>query len=50
MAREYASETRIKNTDLAAEQIGVIYARYCSHFQREESIEQQIEEFTAFAR
>lgn len=29
---------------------GVIYARYSSHNQREESIEQQIEECTAFAR
>lgn len=29
---------------------GVIYARYSSHAQREESIEQQIEECTAFAK
>lgn len=29
---------------------GVIYARYSSHAQREESIEQQIEECTAFAQ
>ena len=29
---------------------GVIYARYSSHSQREESIEQQIEECTAFAQ
>lgn len=29
---------------------GVIYARYSSHNQREESIEQQVEECTAFAR
>ena len=32
-----------------AEQIGVIYARYSSHNQKEESIEQQIAECTEFA-
>ena len=32
-----------------AETIGVIYARYSSHNQKEESIEQQVEECTAFA-
>ncbi len=34
---------------LAAEQIGVIYARYSSHNQKEESIEQQIAECSEFA-
>lgn len=34
---------------LAAEQIGVIYARYSSHNQKEESIEQQIAECSDFA-
>lgn len=33
----------------AVEKIGVIYARYSSHNQKEESIEQQIEECMAFA-
>ena len=33
----------------AAERIGVIYARYSSHNQKEESIEQQVEECMAFA-
>lgn len=32
-----------------AERIGVIYARYSSHNQKEESIEQQVEECMAFA-
>ncbi len=32
-----------------AEQVAVIYARYSSHAQKEESIEQQVEECTAFA-
>ncbi len=31
------------------ERIGVIYARYSSHNQKEESIEQQVEECMAFA-
>lgn len=34
----------------AVERIGVIYARYSSHNQKEESIEQQVEECMAFAR
>ena len=34
----------------ASKAIGVIYARYSSHNQKEESIEQQVEECTAFAR
>lgn len=33
----------------AAERIGVIYARYSSHNQKEESIEQQVEECMTFA-
>ena len=33
----------------AIERIGVIYARYSSHNQKEESIEQQVEECMAFA-
>ena len=31
------------------DQVAVIYARYSSHAQKEESIEQQVEECTAFA-
>ena len=33
----------------AVDQVAVIYARYSSHSQKEESIEQQVEECTAFA-
>lgn len=35
--------------NVIAEKIGVIYARYSSHNQKEESIEQQVEECTEFA-
>lgn len=38
-------DSRISNGTI----LGVIYARYSSHSQKEESIEQQIEECTAFA-
>ena len=38
-----------KSEDVSAEQIGVIYARYSSHNQKEESIEQQIAECSDFA-
>lgn len=38
-----------KRSVVAAERIGVIYARYSSHNQKEESIEQQVEECMAFA-
>ena len=38
-----------KTEYVPAEQIGVIYARYSSHSQKEESIEQQIAECTDFA-
>lgn len=40
---------RKKGHPEAAERIGVIYARYSSHNQKEESIEQQVEECMAFA-
>ena len=41
---------RSKKTEcLPLERIGVIYARYSSHNQKEESIEQQVEECTSFA-
>lgn len=36
-------------SEKTAERIGVIYARYSSHNQKEESIEQQVEECMAFA-
>ena len=39
---------RKKGHPEAAERIGVIYARYSSHNQKEESIEQQVEECMAF--
>ena len=38
-----------KRATEAIERIGVIYARYSSHNQKEESIEQQVEECMAFA-
>ena len=38
-----------RNEYSSAEQIGVIYARYSSHNQKEESIEQQIAECSDFA-
>ena len=40
---------RKKGHPEVAERIGVIYARYSSHAQKEESIEQQVEECMAFA-
>ena len=42
-------ESKSSQKCLAAEQIGVIYARYSSHNQKEESIEQQIAECSDFA-
>ena len=39
-----------KKAEQAPAQIGVIYARYSSHNQKEESIEQQVEECLAFAK
>ena len=38
------------NTELPPTEYGVIYARYSSHAQKEESIEQQIDECMAFAQ
>lgn len=44
-----AKRSAKKNEYQSAEQIGVIYARYSSHNQKEESIEQQIAECSDFA-
>lgn len=44
-----AKRSAKKNEYSSAEQIGVIYARYSSHNQKEESIEQQIAECSDFA-
>lgn len=42
--------TKKKASTTVAKSIGVIYARYSSHNQKEESIEQQVDECMAFAR
>lgn len=39
-----------KNKAATTEQVGVIYARYSSHSQKDASIEQQIRECLAYAR
>lgn len=44
-----AKRSAKKNEYQSAEQVGVIYARYSSHNQKEESIEQQIAECSDFA-
>lgn len=44
-----AKRSAKKNEYQSAEQVGVIYARYSSHNQKEESIEQQISECSDFA-
>lgn len=41
--------TRKPSTNSQEDRVGVIYARYSSHNQKEESIEQQVEECMAFA-
>ena len=44
-----AKRSAKKNEYQSAEQVGVIYARYSTHNQKEESIEQQIAECSDFA-